>query len=168
MLGRRVYDHNIELATALIAEPAASMEESLTAFAKHYEAHAEAYQTVARRTDLPAALIAAIYWRESTGPEKSALQHNDRMLRVRQSLRLTRESTHLPALLTYAEFYNGLGYFFRGKASPYVYSGTSRYTQGKYVAGGRYNARIRDRQPGVLALIQRVVAVATTQTGWGS
>lgn len=55
-----------------------------------------------------------------------------------------------------AEAYNGWGYL--GKTnSPYIWSWTDRYTQGKYVADGRYSASTVDPQPGFAAILWQLV-----------
>ncbi len=59
-------------------------------------------------------------------------------------------------MATYAEYYNGLGYYKRGRPSPYVFSGTDQYRRGKYVADGRYSRGARDRQLGVATMIQAI------------
>ena len=48
----------------------------------------------------------------------------------------------------------GLGYHNKGRTTPYVYAGTDAYRGGKYVADGRYNSRVYDQQPGVVAMVQ--------------
>ena len=61
-------------------------------------------------------------------------------------------------LLTMLEQYNGLGYFFKGKTSPYLWSGTSEYISGKFVADHVYNPNVVDAQLGCAGLL---LAMAT-------
>lgn len=60
-------------------------------------------------------------------------------------------------MAAFAERYNGLGYYNKDKISPYVYSGTSIYTGGKYVRDGVYDANVVDKQPGVYILISAII-----------
>lgn len=55
--------------------------------------------------------------------------------------------------LTLLEQYNGLGYANKGLPSPYIWSGTDRYTKGKYVADGVFDANAVDSQLGCAGLI---------------
>lgn len=56
------------------------------------------------------------------------------------------------------ESYNGLGYqrHHRDVSSPYLWSGTSHYNRGKYVADGRFSKTAIDKQVGVAALLIRL------------
>lgn len=53
------------------------------------------------------------------------------------------------------EAYNGMGYRKMGVPSPYLWSGTSVYTAGKYVSDGRYNSQAIDQQLGAVAILKR-------------
>lgn len=46
------------------------------------------------------------------------------------------------------------GYRKRGKASPYVWSGTDKYKKGKYVGDGSYSANTVDAQAGTAAVLK--------------
>ena len=78
-------------------------------------------------------------------------------------LEITQDTQNPNALATYAETYNGLGYFQRGVPSPYVYSGTDQYMSGKYVSDGRYRASAVDQQIGVMPLLGALDAIQTPQ-----
>ena len=160
--------------------------EDLQAFIAHWTQHRGRYEAVAAKTGVPAALVAAIHWRESSGRFDTYLHQGDPLGRpavhvprdipvfhvwedaavhalksggrdgLRDQLGMDAQSRDPAAMATYAEFYNGLGYDAKGRASPYVYSGTSAYTGGKYVADGRYSARAKDQQIGVVALVGAV------------
>lgn len=61
------------------------------------------------------------------------------------------------AALQGIESFNGLGYqkFHQDVPSPYLWSGTSVYTRGKYTGDGRFDANARDKQLGVVAILKR-------------
>lgn len=52
------------------------------------------------------------------------------------------------------EGYNGWGYQGRGVPSPYLYSGSDRYTRGKYVADGVYDSKRVSKQVGALTILK--------------
>lgn len=138
-----------------------------------------------RVNGMPAPIIAAIHGRESTWDftchlhEGSPLTHRTRYVPKGRPLTpdppytfeqsaedalylLKRE--HLvqwsspAAALDAIESYNGLGYrrYHPDVPSPYLWSGTSHYSRGKYVADGRYSATALDAQPGVAAILLRM------------
>lgn len=51
------------------------------------------------------------------------------------------------------EAYNGLGYYYRGLPSPYVWAGTSIQVPGKYVGDGAWDAHAMDMQPGCAEIL---------------
>lgn len=57
------------------------------------------------------------------------------------------------------ELYNGLGYrkYHPDVPSPYLWSGTTKYTRGKYVSDGRFSQLALDQQAGVVALWIRAI-----------
>lgn len=57
------------------------------------------------------------------------------------------------------EKYNGLGYqkYHPDTPSPYLWSSTTAYKRGKYVADGKFDPMVVDKQIGVAALIKRMV-----------
>lgn len=55
------------------------------------------------------------------------------------------------------ERYNGLGYYHKGRVSPYVWGATDQYLKGKYVADGHFDGDAVDRQPGCAALLARLM-----------
>lgn len=59
-------------------------------------------------------------------------------------------------LLYECEKYNGWGYLTKGN-SPYVWSWTSQYDSGKYVADHKYDPKAVDKQPGVAAIFKALV-----------
>jgi len=160
--------------------------DDLENFYANWQANRARYEAVAARAGVPAQLVAAIHWRESTGNFNTYLHQGDRLGRpavhvprdipvfhewdeaavhalnmkstLREAMNITQHTTELAALATYAEYYNGLGYHYRGKPSPYVFSGTDQYSRGKFVRDGVYSSVTRDRQLGVMTMIQYIRA----------
>lgn len=64
----------------------------------------------------------------------------------------------LDSMLQNIETYNGLGYqkYHRDVPSPYLWSGTTVYERGKYVADGRFSRLAVDRQIGCAAILKRM------------
>jgi lysozyme family protein len=64
----------------------------------------------------------------------------------------------IDATLTAIERYNGTGYlrFHKNVNSPYLFSGTTLYTRGKYVADGKFSATAVDAQIGCVAILKRM------------
>lgn len=65
----------------------------------------------------------------------------------------------LHPLLQNIERYNGLGYqkYHKDVPSPYLWSGTSIYSRGKYVADGRFSRLAVDKQIGCAAILKRML-----------
>ena len=59
------------------------------------------------------------------------------------------------AALYALEHFNGPGYLTRGIPSPYLWSKTSAYERGKYVADGRFDRLAVDQQTGCAAILKR-------------
>lgn len=161
-----------------------SQQSDVAAFRANYRANEARYRAVAERTNMPPELIAALHWRESSGRFDTYLHQGDPLGRpavhaprnipvfhrwedaavhalslhrsAARELGLSSRSSDPSAMAAYAETYNGLGYHYRGRPSPYVYAGTDQYTRGKYVADGVYSATAVDAQVGVLALIRSI------------
>lgn len=159
----------------------------LQRFYENYKANKARYDRVSAKTGIPSELIAALHWRESTGDFSKYLHQGDPLgkparrvpknipvfhdwekaavhaLTMKESIRdrlgITSTTTDPAALATFAEYYNGLGYYYKGRPSPYVFSGTDQYTSGKYIRDGVYSSRVRDRQLGVMAMIQYIRAM---------
>lgn len=62
----------------------------------------------------------------------------------------------IPAMLYNLEKYNGLGYRNKGINSPYLWSYSSNYTSGKYVADGKYDPDAVSKQCGAGVLLRRL------------
>lgn len=58
------------------------------------------------------------------------------------------------------EKYNGWGYYYKKRTSPYLWSGSNHYTKGKYVADHKYDASAVSEQIGTMPLLKAVFDVA--------
>jgi lysozyme family protein/peptidoglycan hydrolase-like protein with peptidoglycan-binding domain len=155
---------------------------SVKQFTAIWEKNQARYEAVAAKTSIPAKLIAALHFRESSGSFSTYLHQGDPLGKpavnwpsnipvfyvwedaavhalnmkasIRKDLGLDANTTDMATIATFAEYYNGLGYHNKGKASPYVYSGTDQYDKGKYVRDSVYDAKVKDQQLGVLAMVK--------------
>lgn len=180
-LGQKVYDANATRTQNMKLDLSPEQSQDVAAFEANWQKNHARYEAVAARADMPARLIAAIHWRESSGDFSTYLHQGDPLgkpavheptdipvftkwedaavhaLQMKKSVKADLGmgvDTYDPAALaTFAEFYNGLGYQARGLPSPYVFSGTDQYQSGKYVADGKFDPRTKDRQTGVMALM---------------
>ena len=59
------------------------------------------------------------------------------------------------------ERYNGMGYSYRKRPSPYLWAGTDQYVSGKFVADGKYNPRHVDTQLGVIPVLKKIRELET-------
>jgi lysozyme family protein/peptidoglycan hydrolase-like protein with peptidoglycan-binding domain len=162
----------------------------LELFRINWEKNQQRYVYVASQTGVPAALIAAIHYRESSMRFDTYLHQGDRLGRpavnhpsnipvfhvwedaaihalnlkkgVRTAMGMDETTTDFAAMATYAEVYNGLGYHNRGLESPYVYGGTDQYTGGRYVRDGVFDPNSFDQRMGVMALVQGLGDAAVT------
>jgi lysozyme family protein len=158
-------------------------------FVQNYQSNKARYEAVAEKTDMPPELIAALHWRESTGNFGTYLHQGDPLGKparripnnipvfhdwesaaihainlkkgIQQRFGITKATgqSDPAALSTYAEYYNGKGYFNKSRPSPYVFSGTSSYQSGKYVADGKYDPNAVDRQLGVYSMLSNLWSV---------
>lgn len=60
----------------------------------------------------------------------------------------------LPRMLYRLEAYNGFGYRRAGRASPYLWSFSSLYSRGKFVADGRFDPKVRSKQCGAAVMLK--------------
>ena len=60
----------------------------------------------------------------------------------------------LPRMLYRLEAYNGFGYRHAGRASPYLWSFSTLYSRGKFVADGRFDATARSKQCGGAVMLK--------------
>ena len=64
------------------------------------------------------------------------------------------EDWSLPRILYRIEAFNGFGYRRMGRATPYLWSFTTLYDRGKYVADGKFNPQARSQQCGAAAVLK--------------
>jgi lysozyme family protein len=62
--------------------------------------------------------------------------------------------------LYFLELYNGMGYRRHNIPSPYLWSGTSVYTKGKYVADGKFDPEAVSKQCGAAAILKEIYVKA--------
>lgn len=162
-------------------------QKDMEQFIKGWDKNKARYEEVAQTAGIPAKLIAALHWRESTGDFGTYLHQGDPLGKqavnepanipifkewgpaaehalgmksgIQKAYKIDADTTDEAALTSYAERYNGLGYFnHRAMASPYVYSGSDQYKKGKYVGDGDWDANHKDAQLGVLPMMRRIAA----------
>jgi lysozyme family protein len=65
-----------------------------------------------------------------------------------------------PAHIAYlCEMYNGWGYYWKKKHSPYLWSGSNHYTKGKFVADHKYDANAVSEQVGTMLILKALFEV---------
>lgn len=139
------------------------------------------YLTVGQRLGIPWHFIAAIHGLEASFNFRAHYHNGDFPLsrRTRQvpanrppvwqppsdwessaadALRLmgfaNQKDWSLTRMLHRLEAYNGFGYRRAGRASPYLWSFSSHYTRGKFIADGRYDPRARSQQCGAAVMLK--------------
>lgn len=160
------------------------MDWSLDFFSQRWEANRERYERVAARTGVPAVLVAALHFRESSMDFGTYLHQGDPLGRpavnwpndipvfsdweeaaihalnskknIRDDVGMDENTDDLASMATYSEAYNGFGYRYKGKSSAYVYAGTNQYEGGRYVRDGVFDPNSWDQRPGTMALITHV------------
>lgn len=161
----------------------AKVTRDVTAIAKRLVASKGRYQAVEAKTGVPWFVIAVIHMRESSQSWSRSLAQGDPINQVSTHVPKGRgpfatwEAAAIDALvncgpylsrnkdwsvggtLARLEEYNGLGYYFKGRPSPYVWAGTNQYIAGKYVSDGVYDPNHVDTQPGCAGLILAMIAL---------
>lgn len=61
------------------------------------------------------------------------------------------------------ERYNGMGYSYRKRPSPYLWAGTDQYVSGKFVADGKYDSRHVDQQLGTIPVLRKIRELETSK-----
>lgn len=139
------------------------------------------YEVVARRTGVPWHFIAAVHGLEASFNFRAHFHNGDFPLtsRTRQvpagrpsvwlppsdwesstadAMRLLgfagASDWSLPRTLYRLEAFNGFGYRRLGRASPYLWSFSSLYERGKFVADGRFEAGARSQQCGTAVMLK--------------
>lgn len=71
----------------------------------------------------------------------------------------------LPAQLWRLELYNGFGYrlYHPEVLTPYLWSGTHHYSQGKYTADGKWDAKAKSAQIGAAAILKQLLSRGTVE-----
>ena len=162
-----------------------------TSIAKRLVAAKPRYQAVEKRTGVPWPFIAVTHQREASQNWKTQLGQGDPLDRVSTHVPKGRgpfstwedgaydalvncppyaarnKDWSIGGTLAMLERYNGLGYASRGVPSPYLWSGTDKYSAGKYVADGVYDPNHVDRQPGCANLLKAMMALDPTITFTG-
>ncbi len=190
---RDVYMQHAERTPAMMVGLTQVQQIDMEMFLRNWSRNRNRYEEVSQATNMPAELIAALHWRESSANFNTYLHQGDPLGRPavnipnnipvfyeweeaakhalnmdyhknrQEDLEINQDTQNPNALATYAETYNGLGYFQRGVPSPYVYSGTDQYMSGKYVADGQYRSGTVDQQIGVMPLLGALDAIQTPQ-----
>lgn len=152
------------------------------------------YQIVASRVNVPWFFIACTHWREASGSFAGVLHNGERIIGKGVKTKLvpagrgpfaTWEAAAIDALtipphdmrkvnidgierFAYeCEKYNGFGYYFKGVPSAYLWSFSSIYKGGKYVADGKWSSSAMDIQIGVMPLLRRMMVLDAT-IGFGA
>ncbi len=156
-----------------------SMKSEIEKVKQIFEENKDKYEAVEEATGIPAELVAAIHYREGSCNFDTYL-HNGEPLGQTTTLVpkdvyfedwteaaidallnhggdiSQLEEGNLDSYLYYAECYNGLGYSYRDIASPYVWSGTDKYTGGMFVADGVFDGSYKDTRPGVAVIMKEL------------
>lgn len=180
-----VRKHNAELIAKIVNfyPQSGVLYNELVAFEANYLKNSRRYQVVAHKTQLPIELIAALHWREASGDfermmsngaplnkkstiipydgpydswEDSAIPPLIQRAKLAVTVGLDTDPNDIVAIASFAELWNGRGYFNCRAPSPYVYSGTNVYTAGKYVADGKFDPHVKDKQIGVVPMIVKL------------
>ena len=144
------------------------------------------YEEVEKGTGVPWFFIACIHWREASGDFRCVLHNGERIVGTSKKTKLvpagrgpfaTFEAAAIDALHTpphdmraitdwsvtrfayEAEKWNGWGYALYHPKNPsaYLWSMSSAYKGGKYVADGKWSATALDSQVGVMPLLKRMM-----------
>lgn len=83
-----------------------------------------------------------------------ALKHE---FRAKQASGITYNEKSIKDMLTFCEYFNGLGYQKRNLLSPYNYSCTSCYKSGKFTSDGNFDEDVIDKQLGVLVMLRAII-----------
>lgn len=188
-----VYNNHAERTPNMMVGLSDAQRYDMHFFLENWSKNRNRYEEVSAATNMPAELIAALHWRESSADFDTYLHQGDPLGRPavnvpndipvfyeweeaaihalsmryhksrQEELEIDADTRNPNALASYAETYNGLGYYNRGMASPYVYAGTDQYHSGKYVADGSFNRNVVDKQLGVMPMLGAIGGIQTAQ-----
>lgn len=182
-----IYLFNRKRAASAQEELTPAQQKDMDQFIKNWDKNKARYETASAASGIPAKLIASLHWRESTGDFGTYLHQGDPLGKkakhepsdiplfkewepaaehalglkssIQRAYKIDANTTDEAALASYAERYNGTGYFdYHAIASPYVYSGTDQYQKGKYRSDGGpgYDPNYKDPQLGVLPMLRGI------------
>lgn len=179
--GRAVYQDNKARLQQMKVQLSKDQQYDMGLFLNNWDKNEARYDKVADQANMPPELIAALHWRESSGNFGTYLHQGDplgkppkhwptniptfykwedaanhalhQQKEVQDMFHISGKTTDPAALASYSEYYNGLGYHYKDRPSPYVFSGTNQYHGGKYVADGHYSPTAQDSQLGTMAMI---------------
>ncbi len=157
--------------------------------AAHIMRKKDKYIPVERAMGIPWELVAALHWREASGSFSGVLHNGDKIIGTgRKTYRVpkgrgpcapwaeaaidaikSKKSVFPPkgdveGVAWFAEVFNGMGYRNKGRVSPYLWSGTTLYTRGKYVSDGVYSSTAVDQQLGVMTLYMMLTGKTDRET----
>lgn len=151
-------------------------------------ANKERYQRVERMVRVPWAVIAILHMRESgadfstylgngeplnrrtrivpkgRGPFKTWEDGAVDALRYDELDDLLAEDWTIEGACYACEKFNGFGYRAKKINSPYLWSKSNAYDRGKYVADGKWSAKAKDQQVGVMPMLKRMMELDTSIT----
>jgi lysozyme family protein len=151
--------------------------------AKTIFANKAKYQAVVQGTAVPWYVIGLIHMRESSFNFKTHLHNGDPLSKrtvqvpagrpksgkppftwefsAKDAMRYDGLDTitdwSIPHMAYELECFNGKGYMFKDKPSPYLWSGSDQYKSGKYVKDGVYDPAAIDKQLGCMPVLKYVL-----------
>lgn len=159
-------------------------QKEIDATIKTIKGNYHTYISVQLLTGVPAYVIGAIHCRESSFNFKRHLHNGDpltaRTIHVpvgrpvlgnppftweasaADALKLRNlhlvKNWDIPMMLKQCEQYNGGGYMKRAINTPYLWAATNHYETGKYVADGKFDATVKDKQLGCAAILKELLS----------
>lgn len=150
------------------------------------------YQRAEAATGVPWVMFGLIHWREASCLPERQILNGERYDSVttlvpkglgpfdnwvdaavkavnRQwpfAYRLLLTDWQLPVMLLALEMWNGDGYAKHGCVSPYIWSGTSLYKGGLYIADGVWDPHAQDTNPGCAAILRALMLNDLWRFNW--
>lgn len=147
------------------------------AIAKKIEANRSRYDSVSAQTRVPWDVIGGLHYRESDLDFRTHLHNGDSLAYKTRHVPKNRPPGNPPFTWEYSaidalkfdhldreqwktisqrlnnvEAFNGTGYYRYNVPSPYLYSMTTIYSRGKFIADGHYSSTAIDQQAGIAAI----------------